>query len=194
MIPNLSYLSEAGASLLDRRLETYIVPRTEVVDIASPNFFYHFLVRKAAARKSKPVPLPEKPGSFQLFATGFEDASSLLRHHPWPGRPLDDTLDRDTHRHRRRRKRFSLYRLCCGNRFDFADEEEENPAAAAQGGEGARGEGGQEGWCWTKELMDDFRVEMEKLVILFVPRLSRLLVDAHREQQGHAHAQHRPWS
>lgn len=22
------------------------------------------------------------------------------------------------------------------------------------------------GWCWTNELMDDFRIEMEKLVIL----------------------------
>lgn len=77
LIPNLSYLSEAAASLLDRRLALYIVPRTEVVDMASPTFFYTWVVRKNAKRrmkKGKPAGWPMKAGSFQLFAQGFEGA------------------------------------------------------------------------------------------------------------------------
>jgi len=49
LIPNLSYLSEAAASLLDRRLQTFIVPRTEVISISSPTFFL-LVARPAQAR------------------------------------------------------------------------------------------------------------------------------------------------
>ncbi|KAL8290645.1 hypothetical protein RQP46_002903 [Phenoliferia psychrophenolica] len=38
LIPQLSYLSEAAASLLDRRLDAHIVPRTEVVDLNASDF------------------------------------------------------------------------------------------------------------------------------------------------------------
>ena len=40
LIPNLSYLSETAASLLDRRLSTDIVPRTGLARLSSPSFFY----------------------------------------------------------------------------------------------------------------------------------------------------------
>ena len=77
IIPNLGYVSEAAASLLDRRLGLGIVPRTEVVCLASPAFFYplqdrwrHYLWK---------TPLPLKTGSFQVFLNGYQDASSFFR-------------------------------------------------------------------------------------------------------------------
>ncbi|KAG0141711.1 hypothetical protein CROQUDRAFT_135983 [Cronartium quercuum f. sp. fusiforme G11] len=165
LIPNLSYLSEAAASVLDRRLEAYIVPHTEVVNISSSTFFYSWLDRQAATRKSKPRPLPQKPGSFQLFCNGFEDASTVLRTHPWPGRPLGDTFD--PHRRRRPRKTFSLYRLLCGQRADVAESDEDS-IASDDGNEDDKLSSPSRpmDWYWTQELMDDFRHEMEKLVIL----------------------------
>ena len=40
IIPNLGYISEAAASYIDRRLGLFVVPRTEVVKLASPTFHY----------------------------------------------------------------------------------------------------------------------------------------------------------
>lgn len=84
LIPNLSYISEAGASLLDRRLQLNMVPHTEVVHLSSKSFFYDYLDRRAARKKQQP--LPEKIGSFQTFMKGFKDASDFLRDNPWPDR------------------------------------------------------------------------------------------------------------
>lgn len=36
LIPNLSYISEAAASLLDERLQLHIVPPTQLVSLSSP--------------------------------------------------------------------------------------------------------------------------------------------------------------
>lgn len=80
LIPQLSYLSEAAASLIDRRLDANIVPRTEVIELSSPAFFYDFLDRERAARAAKgkhgrrAATLPQKPGSFQVFLKGFQGA------------------------------------------------------------------------------------------------------------------------
>lgn len=60
----LSYLSEAAASHLDRRLGLGLVPRTELEAISSPAFFYDWLDRTAHVTKG--IPLPEKVGSFQV--------------------------------------------------------------------------------------------------------------------------------
>jgi hypothetical protein len=68
---HFSSFLQAAASLLDRRLQTFIVPRTEVVSISSPTFFYSWLDLR------KPE-LPSKPGSFQLFCHGFEGQIRLL--------------------------------------------------------------------------------------------------------------------
>ncbi|TPX37338.1 hypothetical protein SeMB42_g06929 [Synchytrium endobioticum] len=77
LIPNLGYISEAGASYVDRRLALGVVPRTEVVSLSSPAFFYGPLDRRAYEKKKKP--LPPKLGSFQLFLRGYKDASLFFR-------------------------------------------------------------------------------------------------------------------
>ncbi|KAJ1924809.1 Phosphatidylinositol 4-kinase [Tieghemiomyces parasiticus] len=84
LIPNLGYLSEAMASLVDRRLGLGLVPRTEVVELASDRFHYRRRDRWAAQRTRSPRPLPPKPGSLQTFLTDFTDASTFLARHPWP--------------------------------------------------------------------------------------------------------------
>ncbi|KAJ1554647.1 phosphatidyl inositol kinase, partial [Cladochytrium tenue] len=76
LVPNTGYLSEAGASYLDRRLGLNVVPRTEVVALASPTFFYK---RRDRRRYARGVPLPPKLGSFQLFLSDFKDATTFLR-------------------------------------------------------------------------------------------------------------------
>ncbi|KAJ9061385.1 Phosphatidylinositol 4-kinase LSB6 [Entomophthora muscae] len=76
LIPNVGYLSEAGASLIDRQLNLGLVPRTEVVKLASSSFYYSW--------RCKSDSLPLKVGSFQLFLDGYENASSFLARHPWP--------------------------------------------------------------------------------------------------------------
>lgn len=81
-----SYISEAAASLLDRRLDLYIVPPTYLVSLSSPvstflfpcgrlaypflsqAFFYDWLDRNAV-KKGKA--LPEKIGSMQYFLNGY---------------------------------------------------------------------------------------------------------------------------
>jgi hypothetical protein len=69
LIPNLSYISEAAACVLDRQLKTYIVPYTEIVWLSSKAFNYDWFDRRAYYRKGKP--LPQKVGSFQIFLDGF---------------------------------------------------------------------------------------------------------------------------
>jgi hypothetical protein len=68
LIPNFGYLSEAGASLIDRRLGLQVCPRTEVVSLSSESFYY--------PRNSSPYP---KMGSFQIFLDNFKDATSFFR-------------------------------------------------------------------------------------------------------------------
>ncbi|KAK9764913.1 Phosphatidylinositol 4-kinase LSB6 [Basidiobolus ranarum] len=89
LIPNLGYISEAGASLIDRRLSLSIVPQTEVVDLASTSFHYSYLDLKASQRKKRPIPLPTKIGSFQLFLDDYVNANVFLRDHPWPYDPMN---------------------------------------------------------------------------------------------------------
>ncbi|EFP83211.2 uncharacterized protein PGTG_09164 [Puccinia graminis f. sp. tritici CRL 75-36-700-3] len=165
LIPNLSYLSEAAASLLDRRLKTFIVPRTEVISISSPTFFYSWLDLR------KPE-LPAKPGSFQLFCQGFQDASIFLKKHPWPGFPISED---QTENIRKKPRRFSLFRLLCGHRRNRdTDSEDEDPTFVEHTPDplpkvrsctGSCRDHNKD-WVWTFELMEDFRIEMEKLVIL----------------------------
>lgn len=71
LIPNQGYISEAAASALDRRLGLHITPRTEVVELASPAFYYSMRQRRSTFLKAK-------VGSFQLFLKGFKDAEDFL--------------------------------------------------------------------------------------------------------------------
>ncbi|TRM69794.1 phosphatidylinositol 3 and 4-kinase-domain-containing protein [Schizophyllum amplum] len=162
LIPNLSYVSEAAASLLDTRLKLHIVPPTQLVSFSSPAFFYDWIDRNAA-RKGKP--LPDKIGSMQVFMNGFQDASDFLRKHPWPGRTISDTFDDSNHRRSRTTKRFlSAVKIVCGRtgeEQDLDDDEEEDRLLFDGPDDGV-----DRPFYWSQALQQSFRAELEKLVIL----------------------------
>ncbi|KAJ7072333.1 phosphatidylinositol 3 and 4-kinase-domain-containing protein [Mycena amicta] len=165
LIPNLSYISEAAASLLDTRLQLYIVPPTHLVSLSSSSFFYDWLDRNAA-KKGKP--LPDKIGSMQFFLAGYTDASEFLRKHPWPGRAISDTFDDSSHRQGGVSKRFlSAFKVICGRTgeadddvYDEVDYEEERVLYDATETTDSRP------FYWSQTLQESFREELEKLVIL----------------------------
>ncbi|KAG8835311.1 phosphatidyl inositol kinase [Serendipita sp. 399] len=160
LIPNLSYISEAAASLMDTRLELNIVPRTELVSLSSPSFFYDWIDR-VAAKNGKP--LPEKIGSFQTFLHGYTDASIFLRTNPWPGRPISETFDDETHRSGITTKRIlGALNLLCGR---TGEEEEESDLDDDQL-RTLYGQPDSTDFYWSLALQQDFRLELEKLVIL----------------------------
>ncbi|TCD64160.1 phosphatidyl inositol kinase [Steccherinum ochraceum] len=165
LIPNLSYISEAAASLLDERLDINIVPRTELVSLASPAFYYHWLDRNAA-KKGKP--LPDKIGSMQYFLHGFTDASDFLRKHPWPGRAISDTFDDSSHRKGNLNKKFmTTLKIVCGRTGEeddvYDDEDREDERVLFDVSENNQTEAP---FYWSSALQDNFREELEKLVIL----------------------------
>ncbi|XP_058117266.1 phosphatidylinositol 4-kinase type 2-alpha isoform X1 [Anopheles ziemanni] len=90
LIPNQGYLSEAGASLVDQKLNLNIVPKTRVVRLVSETFNYPRIDRQKArikktikeripAARFNRMSLPPKTGSFQLFVEGYKDADFWLR-------------------------------------------------------------------------------------------------------------------
>lgn len=90
LIPNQGYLSEAGASLVDTKLNLQIVPKTRVVRLVSDTFNYPRIDRQKAkikrtikervpAARFKRMTLPPKIGSFQLFVDSYKDADHWLR-------------------------------------------------------------------------------------------------------------------
>ncbi|KAI0051900.1 hypothetical protein FA95DRAFT_1484684 [Auriscalpium vulgare] len=166
LIPNLSYISEAAASLLDTRLDLHIVPRTELVSLSSPAFFYDWIDRTAYKKKGKA--LPEKIGSMQYFLHGFQDASDFLRKHPWPGRSISDTFDDNTHRTGNLTKRFlGAVKVVCGRTgaeedvYDEAEAEDERVLYDA-----TESHDTTRPFYWSAPLQQSFREELEKLVIL----------------------------
>ncbi|CAI4225637.1 unnamed protein product [Auanema sp. JU1783] len=89
---NEGYLSEAGASLVDRKLGLNVVPQTGIVELAAPTFCYGRFDRAKArtmeriysrypdiARRVRMMGLPPKRGSFQLFVVGYKDAAIWLK-------------------------------------------------------------------------------------------------------------------
>ncbi|KAJ3484716.1 hypothetical protein NLI96_g5455 [Meripilus lineatus] len=164
LIPNLSYISEAAASLLDERLDLHIVPRTQLVSLSSTAFYYDWLDRNAA-KKGKP--LPDKIGSMQYFLHGFTDASEFLRKHPWPGRAISDTFDDSSHRQGGFGKKFmSTMKIVCGKTgveeevYDEEDREDERVLFDVTESHT------DTPFYWSPALQDNFREELEKLVIL----------------------------
>ncbi|CAZ80198.1 unnamed protein product [Tuber melanosporum] len=133
LIPNLSYISEAAACLLDRQLKTFLVPYTDVVKLSSKSFHYDYWDRRAYYKKHKP--LPSKVGSFQVFLKGFQDANVFLRKHPWP-----DQFNSS------------------GAVDDDSDEESHTPLSVD--------DPDNRRFVWTEQLQQNFREELEKLVIL----------------------------
>lgn len=102
LIPNQGYLSEAGASLVDRKLHLNIVPKTRVVRLVAETFNYARIDRQKAKLKRRikehypsahfnRMSLPLKTGSFQLFVEGYKDADFWLRR--FEQDPLTPKLD-----------------------------------------------------------------------------------------------------
>lgn len=92
LIPNLGYISEAAASVLDQQLLSYIVPHTEVISLTSSSFYYSYW------QKQFDHELPLKIGSFQLFLNGYVDAQTWFKLHPIPlSRILPDTNEVTIH-------------------------------------------------------------------------------------------------
>ncbi|PNF29537.1 Phosphatidylinositol 4-kinase type 2-beta [Cryptotermes secundus] len=92
LIPNQGYLSEAGASVVDQKLQLKIVPKTKVVKLVSETFNYPRIDREKArvklvimehipnlGRHFNRIGLRPKTGSFQLFVDGYKDADYWLR-------------------------------------------------------------------------------------------------------------------
>lgn len=77
LIPNLGYISEAAACVLDRQLLSYIVPYTDIVYLRSPLFYYSFWDRTRSRRGYK-------IGLLQRFLRGYMEAQSFFRLHPIP--------------------------------------------------------------------------------------------------------------
>uniref|UniRef100_A0A3P8VA54 Phosphatidylinositol 4-kinase type 2 n=1 Tax=Cynoglossus semilaevis TaxID=244447 RepID=A0A3P8VA54_CYNSE len=105
LVLNQGYLSEAGASLVDQKLELNIVPRTKVVYLASETFNYSAIDRvksrgKRLALEKVPkvgqrfhrIGLPPKVGSFQMFVEGYKDADFWLRR--FEAEPLPENTNR----------------------------------------------------------------------------------------------------
>ncbi|XP_029171480.1 uncharacterized protein LOC114940876 [Nylanderia fulva] len=106
LIPNQGYLSEAGASLVDRKLGLGIVPNTRVVKLVSEVFNYPRLDRQKARMKQaimdqfptvgshfNRIGLPPKVGSFQVFVDSYKDADYWLRR--WENESMPARLSRE---------------------------------------------------------------------------------------------------
>ncbi|KAM0202850.1 hypothetical protein ACHAPA_000722 [Fusarium lateritium] len=157
LIPNLSYVSEAAAYVLDCQLRTHLVPYTDVVWLASKSFHYPFWDRRKFHRKKKA--LPAKPGSFQVFLKGFKDANVFLREHPWPDQYWSGFRTNDGQS--KKKKKWTESCRPSGNATPNngynSDDEETAQAANLLG---------PDNFIWTEHLKESLRQELEKLVIL----------------------------
>ena len=159
LIPNLSYVSEAAAYVLDSRLRTDLVPYTDIVYLSSKSFHYDFWDKSAYYRKRKP--LPAKVGSFQVFLKGFKDANLFLRDHPWPDQVNSGFRPDDAPRWRRK-----PWTETCrpSSAISEDDEEVRNDIRSMNGEEDAQPQ--ERRFAWTDAIKQSFREELEKLVIL----------------------------
>lgn len=159
LIPNLSYVSEAAAYVLDLHLRTNLVPYTAVVNLSSKSFHYPYLARRAFYRKKKPF--PAKPGSFQVFLKGFKDANVFLRENPWPDQYWAGFRGDSSGRRRKKKTWTESCRPSTSGTVDLeagqVDDDDESDEET---------EDGQERFRWTDALKQSFREELEKLVVL----------------------------
>ncbi|XP_075244986.1 phosphatidylinositol 4-kinase type 2-alpha-like [Convolutriloba macropyga] len=92
LIPNQGYLSEAAASVVDKKLQLGIVPNTRVVWLSSESFNYTKIERAKSnvkknimaktptiGKKFHRLGLPSKVGSFQRFVKGYKQSDHYLR-------------------------------------------------------------------------------------------------------------------
>lgn len=103
LLPNQGYLSEAGAYLVDVKLQLGIVPKTKVVWLVSKTFNYSAIDRAKSrgkkyalekvpkvGRKFHRIGLPPKVGSFQLFVKDYKEAEYWLRR--FEAEPLPENI------------------------------------------------------------------------------------------------------
>lgn len=147
LIPNLSYVSEAAAYVLDTQLRCNLVPYTDVVGFSSKSFHYDFWERRAFYRRKKP--LPEKLGSLQVFLKGYTDATTFFTEHPWPDQTSSGV---ETNPKKKRR-----WADDC-RKGTVADDEENQPLTSE--------ESERRRTFWTEGIQLKLRFELEKLVIL----------------------------
>ncbi|RMZ90314.1 hypothetical protein DV736_g2461, partial [Chaetothyriales sp. CBS 134916] len=152
LIPNLSYVSEAAAYVLDSQLRIGIVPYTDVVYLSSKSFYYDCWERTNAWGGKRS--LPAKPGSFQVFLKGYKDATQFLREHPWPDQNNTD-FQPDLERSRKRRP----FAPCMPGGHE--SDSEDGPRISTQ----SPGPEQEDAFHWTPKLQKCFREELEKLVI-----------------------------
>lgn len=107
LIPNLGYLSEAAASLIDRKLGTMVVPYTDVIHMSSSSFHYDYLDRRSQQG------LPPKIGSFQCFLTDYKDATVFFRNHPYQDYDYSES---------RAMSRSSVWGGCLGRNDDLDED------------------------------------------------------------------------
>jgi phosphatidylinositol 4-kinase type 2 len=162
LIPNLSYVSEAAAYVLDCQLRTNLVPYTEVVGLSSKSFHYDYFERRAFYRKHKPF--PEKLGSFQVFLKGYQGATEFFKEHPWPDRAQSGFFVPQARSKSRRRKKRRWADNCRPGSAPADEEEEDEEYEESSGRSGSQSRARQE--FWTEPLQQSFREELEKLVIL----------------------------
>lgn len=157
LIPNLSYVSEAAAYVLDCQLRTHLVPYTDVVWLSSKSFHYPFWDRRKFNRKKRP--LPAKPGSFQVFLKGFKDANVFLREHPWPDQYWSGFRTKDSHRRNKKRWTENCRPSSAPglDEVDYSDGEDQEDGSVSPS---------PNRFVWTEPLKQSFREELEKLVIL----------------------------
>lgn len=159
LIPNLSYISEAAAYALDARLQTNLVPYTDIVWLSSKSFFYDFWDRRKAWMGKKS--LPAKVGSFQVFLKGYKDANIFLREHPWPDQANPGFRAEDAPKTKKRPWNEAC-RPSGAQSDDEEDEFENGDMPSPSPGE----ENNERRFRWTENLKQSFREELEKLVIL----------------------------
>ncbi|KAL6893258.1 phosphatidylinositol 3 and 4-kinase domain-containing protein [Trichoderma evansii] len=157
LIPNLSYVSEAAAYVLDCQLRTHLVPYTDVVWLSSKSFHYPFWDRRSFQKKKKP--LPPKPGSFQVFLKGFKDANVFLRENPWPDQYWAGFRSNDANRQKKKRWADNCRPSSSASVDDAGSSDEEHDGRDDQ-------TPGANKFVWTEQLKQSFREELEKLVIL----------------------------
>jgi len=153
------------------------------VELSSPSFYYEYKDRIKWEKNG--VKLPVKVGSYQNFLHGYQNVSTFLRNHPWPSRPkslMDQDLIEENRSHKKSRKKQKAHLRKCGNALkhvllcrggveldlerhedqSIRAQEDQDEEEELQNQEAAR----DDGFSWTPAKMKEFRLELERLVVL----------------------------
>ncbi|EJS43137.1 lsb6p [Saccharomyces arboricola H-6] len=156
LIPNLGYICESAASLLDRRLETHLVPFTDTASIESFNFYDNR--KKWVFGYNLQNKKQKKLGSFQLFLKDYIDADVFFHKYPLPGMYSD--------------VKHSFHYKSSGEDGNHKPEvntklidDTEFPKKLNFSPTSIESEENTE-FEWTKSTLNQFRIELEKLIIL----------------------------